>query len=68
MIADPQLQHVVQAAHNLMSKAVENGRQDRAAYRRAGQPCPTCATPILSRGQGDANRTTYWCPTCQAAS
>jgi len=67
-IADPQLQHVVQAAHDLMSDAVENGRQDRAAYRRAGQPCPACATPIRSRGQGDANRTTYWCPTCQAAS
>ena len=67
-ISDPQLQHVVQAAHHLMSEAVESGRQDRAAYRRAGRPCPTCATPILSRGQGDANRTTYWCPTCQAAS
>ena len=64
-IAEPQLQHVAQAAHDLMSEAVENGRQDRAVYRRAGQPCPTCATPIRSRGQGDANRTTYWCPTCQ---
>jgi endonuclease-8 len=34
-------------------------------YRRAGQPCPRCGTLVLSRGQGDANRTTYWCPGCQ---
>jgi endonuclease-8 len=34
-------------------------------YRRVGQPCPRCRTPIVSRGQGDENRTTYWCPGCQ---
>lgn len=34
-------------------------------YDRAGLPCRVCATPILARGQGDDNRTTYWCPTCQ---
>lgn len=34
-------------------------------YRRAGLPCFRCASAIRSRGQGDANRTTYWCPTCQ---
>jgi endonuclease-8 len=34
-------------------------------YRRVGQPCPRCRTPIASRGQGDDNRTTYWCPGCQ---
>ncbi len=65
-LAEAQLRHVVQAAHDLMSEAVENGRQERAVYRRARQPCPRCATPIRSRGQGDANRTTYWCPVCQA--
>lgn len=35
-------------------------------YDRAGLPCRVCATPILARGQGDDNRTTYWCPKCQA--
>ena len=34
-------------------------------YRHTGEPCPRCRTPILARGQGDANRTTYWCPGCQ---
>ncbi len=64
-IGDEQLHHVVRAAHDLMHQAVEEGRQDRAAYKRAGRPCARCATPIRSRGQGDANRTTYWCPVCQ---
>jgi endonuclease-8 len=35
-------------------------------YRRAGRPCRRCGAPISSRGQGDANRTTYWCPACQS--
>jgi endonuclease VIII len=34
-------------------------------YRRAGRPCPRCATAIVSRGQGEDNRRTYWCPGCQ---
>lgn len=34
-------------------------------YAHAGEPCPRCGTPIASRGQGDQNRTTYWCPGCQ---
>jgi endonuclease-8 len=67
-LTDEQLIQVSDAAHELMQDAVERGRHANAAYRRAGQPCPTCATRILSRGQGDANRTTYWCPQCQPAS
>ena len=34
-------------------------------YNRAGLPCPRCGAVIRSRGQGDDNRTTYWCPGCQ---
>ena len=37
----------------------------RVVYRRAGRPCQRCGTPIRSRGQGDDNRTAYWCPGCQ---
>ncbi len=39
--------------------------EDRRVYDRAGRPCPRCGTPIAARGQGDDNRTTYWCPGCQ---
>jgi endonuclease VIII len=67
-VSDEQLRHVAQAAHDLMREAVEDGRQDRAVYKRARRPCPRCGTPIRSRGQGEANRTTYWCPSCQVAA
>jgi endonuclease-8 len=67
-LTDEQLIQVCDAAHDLMQNAVEHGRHANAVYRRAGQPCPNCGTRIASRGQGDANRTTYWCPQCQQAS
>jgi endonuclease-8 len=56
---------VLAAARELMLAAVAGGRRPHSVYRRAGRPCPVCGTPIASRGQGDANRTTYWCPNCQ---
>ena len=49
-----------------MLAAVESGRHPHNVYRRAGWPCLRCGTRIRSRGQGDDNRTTYWCPSCQA--
>jgi endonuclease-8 len=36
-------------------------------YRRRGRPCRRCGTLVRSRRHGDLPRTTYWCPTCQAA-
>jgi endonuclease-8 len=66
-VPEEQLRHVAQAAHDLMREAVEDGRGDRAVYKRAGRPCPRCGTKIRSRGQGDANRMTYWCPSCQSS-
>jgi len=45
------------------------GRADREenlwVYRRRGQPCRRCGTPIESRKQGLDARTTFWCPVCQ---
>lgn len=32
-------------------------------YRRTGQPCRLCATPVAS--EPIAARTVYWCPVCQ---
>jgi endonuclease-8 len=40
-------------------------REHTWVYNRRGRPCRRCGTRIRSRGQGDANRTTYWCPGCQ---
>jgi endonuclease VIII len=64
-LAEEELRLTLAEAARLMRGSVENRREDRAIYRRAGRPCPRCGTPIRSRGQGDDNRTAYWCPTCQ---
>jgi endonuclease-8 len=61
---DGELEEVLAATRSLMQRAVA-GRQPRSVYRRTGEPCPACGSPIRSGGQGDANRTTYWCPRCQ---
>jgi endonuclease-8 len=64
-LSDAELTAVLLAARTDMQSAVESGRKTFAIYRRRG-PCPNCGGPISSRGQGDANRTTYWCPSCQS--
>ncbi len=61
---DGELAAVLAAARELMLEAVAAGRHPHAVYR-ARRPCPSCGGRIASRGQGDANRTTYWCPGCQ---
>jgi endonuclease VIII len=40
-------------------------RAPAAVYGRRGQPCRRCGTPIRMRRQGEQQRSTYWCPTCQ---
>lgn len=62
---DGELRSVLTEAAVLMRRSVDTGREQRAIYRHAGRPCPRCQSRIESRGQGDANRTAYWCPTCQ---
>jgi endonuclease VIII len=66
-VSDEEALEIVQAARTDMRDAVEkNGlRVKRRVYDRAGLPCPRCRTPIRARGQGDDNRTTFWCPGCQ---
>ena len=63
--SDAELRAVLEQAARLMRRSVDAGREQREIYRNAGRPCPRCRTPIESRGQGDANRTAYWCPMCQ---
>jgi endonuclease-8 len=35
-------------------------------HGRANRPCRACGSRIRARGQGEDNRTTFWCPTCQS--
>jgi endonuclease-8 len=64
-VSDLDLRDALIVAARLMRNSVEGDRQSRRVYRRAGRPCPRCGAAIRSRGQGDANRTAYWCPGCQ---
>jgi endonuclease-8 len=64
--SDEELGRVVLETASLMRAGVQTGRQPRDVYSRLGRPCPRCGGPISSRGQGDANRTTYWCAACQS--
>jgi len=61
-----EIESVVRIAAAQMERGVETGRRPGRIYRRSGRPCPVCRNPVCSRGQGDDNRTTYWCPVCQS--
>jgi endonuclease-8 len=69
-VSDEQALAVITAIRpRMMRSAVEGPRAIGArVYGRRGRPCPRCGGRIMSRGQGDANRTTYWCPACQRSS
>jgi endonuclease-8 len=66
-VSDEDALRIVRLVRPRMQESAGDGRQDRhrTIYRQAGRPCPRCGAPILERGQGDDNRTTYWCATCQ---
>ena len=66
-VSDAEAVAIVDAARPRMQESARGGFQTRKeqVYKRAGRPCPRCGEPIRQRGQGDDNRTTYWCPGCQ---
>lgn len=75
-IAGPSLASILRTARTLMlANLTGYPRITRRApqgsrywvYGRLDAPCFRCETPIRMRRQGDAGRSTYWCPACQAA-
>jgi endonuclease-8 len=66
-LGDDEALRIVQVTRPLMQESARDGRPSRhqQIYGRAGRPCPRCGQRIVSRRQGDDNRTTYWCPGCQ---
>jgi endonuclease-8 len=65
-VGEEDRRRVLETAAALMRAAVDAGREPpKQVHGRAGRACRRCGTPIRSAGQGDANRTAYWCPTCQ---
>ena len=65
---DEQALAAVHAVRPLMLRSAGGGGHVREpwVFERHGRPCRRCGTTIRARGQGDDNRTTYWCPSCQA--
>jgi endonuclease-8 len=64
-VSDEELERALGEAARLMRASLDSRSDRRAVYKRAGRPCPRCGERIRSRGQGDDNRTAYWCPGCQ---
>jgi len=66
-VSDTEVLEIVRAARTAMGVSARGGwsTRPRSVYGRAGRPCPRCGAPIRCRGQGDENRCTYWCASCQ---
>jgi endonuclease VIII len=66
-VSDAEALRIVRGLRPRMLDSARDGHQTRhrRIYRRAGMPCPRCGAPVRSRGQGEDNRTTYWCAGCQ---
>jgi endonuclease-8 len=58
---------IIEAMRPRMQRSASEGPRsiEPRVYGKSGRPCPRCGARITARGQGDANRTTYWCPRCQ---
>jgi endonuclease-8 len=58
---------IIEAMRPRMQRSATLGHRAIQArvYGHAGRACPRCGEAFVARGQGDANRTTYWCPGCQ---
>lgn len=74
-VPDEQLLAIREVATRIMHDGVLDARTitfkgpgppGQWAYGRAGKACRRCGTAIEARKQGENQRTTYWCPVCQA--
>lgn len=73
----PDLDSLVTTAHRLLRANRDHPEQSTTGstrrgeqhwvYRRTGEPCRRCGTPISSGEQGEPPyaRVTWWCPRCQ---
>jgi endonuclease VIII len=64
-LSDAELKLVVAEGERIMRASIAKGRRPRSIYRAERSGCPACGGRVESRGQGDDNRTAYWCPRCQ---
>lgn len=55
--------HVVRTEHDDGMPSYAKDRPRTYVYRRTGEPCRVCGTPVLHKVMGARNL--FWCPTCQ---
>ncbi len=67
-LSDAEAMAIVDGVRPRMRRSADHGWRaaEIQVYNRTRRPCPRCGTPIKARGQGDANRTTFWCPGFQS--
>ena len=68
-VTDAEAVAVLEAIRPRMRAAAVSGPREHdghGVYNRAGRPCRRCGALVRARGQGDDNRTTFWCPGCQS--
>jgi endonuclease-8 len=66
-VSNEQAMELVRGIRPLMLESAQQGghARERWVFERQGRPCRRCGSLIEARGQGDDNRTTYWCRHCQ---
>ena len=67
-VSDEEALACIRVVRPPMQESAERGfplKSEMKVFRRDGTPCPRCETKIRARGQGEDNRTTFWCPGCQ---
>jgi len=66
-VGDAEVLEILRGVRPLMQHSAREGYQTREpqVFERSGRPCHRCGTRVRARGQGDDNRTTFWCPGCQ---
>jgi endonuclease VIII len=66
-VTDDEVLAILRDARPRMRRCAVEGHTARedTVYGHAGRPCPRCGAPIRRAGQGDGNRSTYWCAGCQ---
>jgi endonuclease VIII len=64
-LSNDELELVVAEHERVMRESMAKGRRPHSIYRADRRGCPGCGGPVSVQGQGDANRTAYWCRRCQ---
>jgi len=64
-LSEGEARGIVDAASWVMETSMKRGSRPKQIYGRSRRPCPRCGGRILAHGQGDDNRLTYWCESCQ---